>query len=194
MNDVASLGDTIVPKSDQLNADDLLVGPITVEVVDVKRGDTQEQPISIKIDGGRQPYKPCKSMRRVLIAAWGDDGKKWIGHRMTLYCDPEVKFGGVKVGGIRISHMTGIRGRMAVMLTTTRSKRSEYLVEELAQGATPIDWDSHIKPINEAATMDALAKAFASAQEVAKTAKDKQALARIVASKDARKAQLAQSA
>ena len=50
---------------------------------------------------------------------------------MKLYCDPTVKFGGVKVGGIRISHMSGIDTKLCVMLTTTRSKRSEYTVEPL---------------------------------------------------------------
>lgn len=192
MNDVSSLRDTIVPKSDQLNADDLLAGPITVNVVGVKRGDTAEQPISIEIDGGRQPYKPCKSMRRVMITAWGDDGRKWIGQSMTLYCDPDVKFGGVKVGGIRISHMTGIRGRVGVMLTTTRSKRAEYVVEELQSNpsAAGFDESAHRKAIDQSATLDDLAKAFTAAQAAAKAAKDKPALDRLVAAKDARKTAL----
>lgn len=163
MNDISKLRDTIVPKSDQLNADDLLAGPITVSVVGVKRGDTAEQPISIEIDGGRQPYKPCKSMRRVMITAWGDDGRKWIGQSMTLYCDPDVKFGGVKVGGIRISHMTGIRGRVGVMLTTTRSKRAEYVVEELRAAN-----DSPEKQIRAAATLDDLKAVYKTAYTAAK--------------------------
>jgi len=163
MNDISKLRDTIVPKSDQLNADDLLAGPITVNVVGVKRGDTAEQPISIEIDGGRQPYKPCKSMRRVMITAWGDDGRKWIGQSMTLYCDPDVKFGGVKVGGIRISHMTGIRGRVGVMLTTTRSKRAEYVVEELRAAD-----DSPEKQMRAAATLDELKEIYARAYTATK--------------------------
>jgi len=40
---------SIVPKSDQLNAEDLLSGSITVTVTDVKQG-TAEQPIAIIID------------------------------------------------------------------------------------------------------------------------------------------------
>lgn len=130
---IESLRDTITPKSDQLNSDDLLAGPVVVKILGVKRGDTTEQPISLAIDGDRQPYKPCKSMRRVMIAAWGDDGREWIGRSMKLYCDPTVKFGGVKVGGIRISHMSGIDTKLSVMLTTTRSKRSEYTVEPLQE-------------------------------------------------------------
>jgi hypothetical protein len=128
---IESLRDTITPKSDQLNADDLIAGPLVVKITAVKRGATTEQPIDLAIDGDRQPYKPCKSMRRVMIAAWGDDGREWVGRSMKLYCDPTVKFGGVKVGGIRISHMSGLDSKLSVMLTTTRSKRSEYTVEPL---------------------------------------------------------------
>ena len=66
------LAKTIVPKSDQLNAEDLLTGPIVVTVQEVKQG-TDDQPVHIVIGDGRQPYKPCKTMRRVLIFVWGDD-------------------------------------------------------------------------------------------------------------------------
>ena len=80
---------SIIPKSDQLNAEDLLSGPITVTVTDVKQG-TAEQPIAIIIDGERQPYKPCKTMRKMLVFCWSDQAANWIGKRMTLYADPDV--------------------------------------------------------------------------------------------------------
>ena len=183
MSDVSSLRDTIVPKSDQLNADDLLAGPITVSILSVKRGETVEQPIIIEIGDSRQPYKPCKSMRRVMISAWGDDGRTWVGQSMTLYADPEVKFGGVKVGGIRISHMSGIQGKVGVMLTTTRSKRAEFVVRELATfNAAP-----YIKAINEATDIALLQAEFGTAQAAAKAAKDTAALDQIVSAKDSRK-------
>jgi hypothetical protein len=131
-----SLADTITPRSDQLNADDLLCGPITVKVTSVKRGD-QVQPVIIGIDGDRQPYKPCKSMRRVLIAAWGDKGADWVGKSMTLYCDPSVVFGGVRVGGIRISHLSHIPNDTTFLLTTARGKRGEFPVKRLSDDAKP---------------------------------------------------------
>ena len=117
---------SIVPKSDQLNADDLITGPITVTITAVRRGD-KDQPIIIDLDGLR-PYKPCKSMRRVLIAAWGDDPKRWVGQMMTLFCDPDVLWAGVKVGGIRISHLSGMESPRTFMLTKSRGKRSEVTV------------------------------------------------------------------
>lgn len=128
-NDASGLGNTIEPKSDQLNADDLIVGPITVKIIGVRRG-TADQPVEITIEGHR-PYRPCKSMRRVLIAAWGDNGHEWVGKSMTLYCDPSVKWGGVAIGGIRISHLSDIEDKLSLMLTTTRAKRMAYTIEEL---------------------------------------------------------------
>ena len=79
------------------------------------------------------PYKPCLSMRRVLIAAWGDDARVWVGRSLTLYCDPSVKFGGVALGGIRISHLSHIARDMSLMLTTTRAKRAAYSVKVMPQ-------------------------------------------------------------
>ncbi|MFW6024063.1 MAG: hypothetical protein ACOC8P_00410 [Dichotomicrobium sp.] len=130
--EAVDLRKTIEPKSDQLNADDLLDTTKDVTITDVKLHDSQDQPVSIHYEGddGR-PYKPCKSMRRVLIAAWGSQAEQWIGRSMRLYADPEVKFGGKKVGGIRISHLTNIDGPKSFMLTVTRARRSEYRVEPM---------------------------------------------------------------
>ncbi|MFH1744201.1 MAG: hypothetical protein ABIH23_34805 [bacterium] len=117
---------SIVPKSDQLNADDLLTGPITVTITKVSRGD-REQPIIVEIEGHR-PYKPCKTMRRVLIASYTDDPHHWVGQQMTLYCDPNVTWAGVKVGGIRISHLSGLKEPKTFLLTQTRGKKSEVTI------------------------------------------------------------------
>ena len=121
---------SIEPKADQLNADDLVVGPATVKIVGVKKGD-KEQPIVIELEGHR-PYKPCKTMRRVLIASWGDDPREWYGQLMTLYCDPDVTWGGVKVGGIRISHLSGLKEPKTFILTQTRGKKKEVTVFPVA--------------------------------------------------------------
>ena len=145
---------SIEPKSDQLNADDLLTGPIDVTVADVKRGNA-EQPIVIEIGDGRQPFKPGKSMRRVLIKLWGDSPKQWIGRRMRLYCDPAVKFGGVKVGGIRISHMSHIETKHEIMLTVTRGKKDAHVVEPMSGNAPDNRVD---KAIDWMETVDSLEK------------------------------------
>jgi hypothetical protein len=131
-NDVSNLNDTIIPKSNQLTSDDLLGKSITITVTGVHRGDG-EQPIAINYqnDAGR-PYKPCKSMRKVLIFAWGDDGREWVGRSMTLYTDPEVKFGGVKVGGIRISQLSHIDRDIEVSLATTKGKKGVFNIKKMA--------------------------------------------------------------
>lgn len=130
MTDANNLRDTIAPKSDRVNADDFLAGPETVTITAVKRGDA-DTPVAVHIEG-RKPYYPCKSMRRVLISAWGDNGADWVGKSMTLYTDPSVKFGGVAVGGIRISHLSHIESDMALALTATRGKRAPFTVRKLA--------------------------------------------------------------
>jgi hypothetical protein len=127
-----TLRDTITPKSDQLNFDDLTGGPITVKVKGLAIGEA-DQPVIVKLEGGLRDYKPCKSMRRVLIAVWGDQGRDWIGKSMTLYGDASVSFGGVALGGIRISHTSGIDKPVTLKLTTTRSKRADYTIKPLAE-------------------------------------------------------------
>lgn len=124
-----SLLDTIEPNSDQLNADDLLAGPITVTVTDVTRG-KPDQPIDVHLNGFR-PWRPCKTMRRVLIAAYGEFGKDWIGQSITLYRDPDVVYGGQKEGGIRISHLSGLSKPLELALTIRRGKRKLFHVEPL---------------------------------------------------------------
>ena len=122
---------TIKPKSDQLNADDLIGGPVTIRItaVSVTEG---EQPVSISFDGdGGKPFKPGKSMRRVLVNLWGPDGEAYVGRSLTIYRDEQVVFGGVEVGGIRISHMSHLQRETTMALTATKAKRKPFTVRPL---------------------------------------------------------------
>jgi hypothetical protein len=139
MSDVTNLRDTIVPKSDQLNAEQLLGGPITITVTAVSRG-TDDQPVVVHYEGDAgRPYKPNKSMRKVLIFAWGEDGSQWVGRSMTLFNKPDVKFGGVMVGGIRISHLSHIDREIQLSLTATKGKKEPLVIGKLV---APVD-NSH---------------------------------------------------
>ena len=130
MND--DMAPSIVPKSDQLNADDLLTGPITIKVTGVTIHGGQEQPVAISYEGDHgKPYKACKSMCRVLVSAWGADSSKYVGRSLTLYCDPKVKWGGMEVGGIRISHMSHIDSAITMALTVTRANKKPFTVKPL---------------------------------------------------------------
>ncbi|KAA0572252.1 hypothetical protein FZ983_32290 [Azospirillum sp. B21] len=123
---------TIAPKSDQMNADDLIGGARTIRVTRVSLLAAADQPIAINFEGDDgKPYKPCKSMRRVLVSLWGADGAAYAGRAMTLYRDESVAFGGVQVGGIRISHMSHIDGPKKLVLTATRATRKPFVVQPL---------------------------------------------------------------
>lgn len=179
MNDVSNLRDTIIPKSDQLNSEQLLSGPMTITVTSVNRG-SDDQPVAIHYEGeAGRPFKPCKSMRKVLIFAWGDDGGEWIGKSMTLYNDPTVKFGGVKVGGLRISHLSHIDRDIALMLTATKGKKQEFIIKKLvdvpaAGGAKrPAPASSHQPPADNGTTaQDSSGAAYITAEQEAKLRTD----------------------
>jgi hypothetical protein len=127
---------SIEPKSDQMNAEDLLGGPRTFTITDVRHG-TADQPVNVYVAEHPQPFKPSKTVRRLMVVAWGPDTAAYIGKRMTLYRDPDVKWGGEAIGGIRVSHMSGLRAPLKLALTVTRGKRAPYVVEPLAD-APPV--------------------------------------------------------
>lgn len=130
--EINDLRATITPKSDQLNFEDVQSSSITAVIKGIRAGN-KEQPVFIDLEGfdGR-PYKPSKSMRRVLIGGWGSDGHSWVGKSITLIGDSAVRFGGVAVGGIKVSAMSDIEDNFSLMLTTSRGKRSEHRVSKLA--------------------------------------------------------------
>ena len=128
---------TIEPKSDQINADDLLTGARTFTIEKVTGG-TTEQPVNIHlVESPGKPYRPSKSMRRVLVAAWGVQSDAYIGQKLTLFRDPKIKFGGIEVGGIVISHMTGIDKPLKVSLTVTKGKKSLATIQPLQDQPAP---------------------------------------------------------
>ncbi len=128
MNDMTKV---IEPRSDQWNADDFLSGPRTFTIRDVQIRGGQEQPVNMLLEGTDKAYRPCKSMSRCLVAAWGADARAYVGRSMTLYTDPKVKWGGMEVGGIRISHLSHINGEMVLALTATKGQRKPHRVMPL---------------------------------------------------------------
>lgn len=146
MNEL-DISSTTEPRSDQQNYDDYIAGPKTVQVSGVSRGDS-EQPVNIELaEFPGRPYKPNKSMRRVLVAAWGKDASQYVGRYMTLYGDPNVKWGGKTVGGIKISHLSHLEKPFDVNLTVTRGKREKHTVQPLQQ-QPQADWQALITDAN----------------------------------------------
>lgn len=130
---MTDLTNTIIAKSDQLNSDSLLSGPMTIKITGVSADtSSSEQPIIIRYENDKsQPWKPCKSMRRLLVAIWGPNGNEYVGRSVTLYRDPTVKWGGMEVGGIRISHMSHIDKAVTIALTATRGNKKPVTVQPL---------------------------------------------------------------
>lgn len=128
------LSSTTTPDSSQVNADDLIAGPLTFTVTRVSAGNA-EQPVNIHLAETERTYRPSKSMRRVLVNAWGSEGDAYAGRRLTLYRDPTVRFGKDVTGGIKISHLSHIDRPLTLALTVTRGKRANHTVDPLPDAA-----------------------------------------------------------
>jgi len=177
---MTDISKTIIPKSDQINCDDLLAGEMTIVITGVKlvAGD---QPVHILYEGcGEKVYKPCKSMRRVLISAWRSNGEAYIGRTLRLFADPSVKWAGDEVGGIRISAMSHIESDMRIMLTVSRGRKSPVIIKAIA--TTPLnalsdaDFESYSARIE---TSENMAELGVIGEEIAKARLDKVGAARI---------------
>src|SRR5690554_4080556 len=136
------LTEAIVPNSQQVNADDLVASPRTVTITNVERG-TDEQKVFVHLaEYPGRTYRPSKSMARVMVAAWGKESSTYAGRRLTIFRNPDIKFGPNKVGGIEISHMSHIDGPLTIALTRSRARKENFTVQPLpdaAPSAPPAD-------------------------------------------------------
>ncbi len=132
---MVDMSPTILAKSDQVTADDLISGPRTITVTRVTGNEgNSDQPVNVWFEGDNgKPFRPCKSMRRVMVKVWGADSSKYAGRSLTIYRDPKVKWGGMEVGGVRISHMTELNEPLKVALQVTRGKKAATVVKPLNQ-------------------------------------------------------------
>ncbi len=170
MNTTTDMTPVIVPRSDQISADDFIAGPRTYTIEGVAITPGTEQPVNIKLEGESRAWRPCKSTSRCLVAAWGPDAKAYIGRSVTLYRDPKVKWGGMEVGGIRISHMSNIDREMLLQLTATKGKRAPCVIKPLLAEVKPHPadparkWaDAYLTQVAEADDADTL-NAFANSK------------------------------
>lgn len=127
----------LAPSSQQLNAEDLISGPkvFTIKAVKID-ADAPQQRITIQLEGGFRPFKPCKTMGRILLSAWGLESN-WIGRSMRLYRDPSITFGKETPGGIRISHLSHITRPLVEQLTVKKGSRAPIRVEPLDPSDIP---------------------------------------------------------
>lgn len=167
MNDMTM---TIIAKSDQINAADLIGNPrtVTVREVRIKAGD--DQPVTIMIEGDKKAFRPCMGVRRLFVRVWGPDASKYIGQSLTLFRDPSVTWAGKEEGGIRVSHMTGINSKIVEFMRISRTATKPYeilpLIAEVRdlpkQRQTAEQWASdHRAQVDDAASLEALAEVMA---------------------------------
>lgn len=144
----AALLEAMKPKSDQLNADDLIGGPITITITGVKIMLSADQKVVVSYQGDNgKPYKPSKGMFRLMAQMWGADEALWIGKSLTLVRDPTVRFGSDEVGGIRIHAASDIPGGLRYSVTMKKGVRKTVQPERL--GDAPVKPKSEGQPPDE---------------------------------------------
>lgn len=127
--------ETLAPSSSQINADDFIGRTAVVTVAGVEKI-AGEQPLAVHLhEFPGRPWKPGKTVRRILAAAWGTDAAQWTGRRAELFTDPKVTFGKSEVGGIRISRMSHLDKPLSLALTATRGKKQTHRIEPLPDTA-----------------------------------------------------------
>lgn len=124
---------TVKTKSDQLNADDLVAGDLMVQVEGVNVTNDPQQPVHIYYYGCEgKPFKPCLTVRKILVALWGKDAEQWAGRWMNLYVDPTVSFGKQKnIGGIRVNAVSHIQSAATLVLAVRRGAKQEFKVQPI---------------------------------------------------------------
>ena len=125
------ISNTILAKSDQLNSEDLLSAPRRIKITGTKQGNA-ESPVIVNYEGDNgRPFKPCKTVRKILSIAWGTHTGAWVGQEALLYREPSVVYAGKEVGGIRVQALSGIDKRIVVSLAKTRGHKVEHIIEIL---------------------------------------------------------------
>jgi len=140
MNNATALQQALAPKSDQLNADDLIAANITIVIakVSINLGSEQKIIINYYNDNGK-PWKPSKGMGRVLTEILGGDPDKWVGETVELFRNKEIRFGKEKCGGIQIAGMSAVRNVTTLLITTSKGKKSSITINPIAAlGNAPV--------------------------------------------------------
>lgn len=131
---------TTAPKVDQLTFDHFAGGiERTIRITSVDLTPGVDQPCVVHYEGENGlPYKPGLSMRRVMVHVWGKETAAYVGQCLKLYGDPKIKFGGLELGGVRISHMTGINKPVTMALTLTKANKKPFTVKPLVFEAADV--------------------------------------------------------
>ena len=132
------LTSTIEADSTQVNAVDLTGSSRIVTITGISGGPDKKQPVNIELaEFPGRAYRPCKTMRRILVHAWGPDTRTYIGRRMEIYNEESVKYGGKAVGGVRIRALSDIPARFDKTLQESQKTYVTYSIDPLPDAPPP---------------------------------------------------------
>jgi hypothetical protein len=160
---MSTLAEALAPRSDQLNADDLIAGTRVLKITGARIAkDGRETRIILNFEGDQgKPWKPCKTMGRAMVMAWAiTDEAQFVGKSVQVYRDPTVKFGDQgEVGGIRVSHMSHIARPVNIKLTVSQGKKGMFTFHPLVTvvpGTDGLTLEQARADMDEAEDLDAL--------------------------------------
>lgn len=141
----------LVAKSDQLNASDLSGAPIVATIKAVRQGDASKPVVVDLVGMDGRPWKPSKGQLRVVAHAWGVESDVWVGRSVKLVNNPEVTYGGEKVGGIEVVAMSHIERAFTIPVRVSQKKVKQHHVDVLAEEVTE-PWRAQWQAITNALT------------------------------------------
>ncbi len=127
-----------------LNQEDVLAGPITATIADVRietiktRSGEQEKPIMKFREKGLKSFVVNKVCWKVFETAYGADSDTWAGQVIELYHDPGVMLGDEQVGGVRVRIPAA---RHAAAATTSREPADPYPIEQALEDCAKVGRD-----------------------------------------------------
>lgn len=71
------------------------------EVLTAPGGSKSRRPV-VKLHKTEKALVLNKTNAKAIAGMYGHDTREWVGKRIAIYADPDVKFGREKVGGIRV--------------------------------------------------------------------------------------------
>ncbi len=77
---------------------------------------------SVKLQESTRPWVLCKTTAMCLAAMFGDEANNWVGKRVTLFEDPNVRVGKEVVGGIRVLGSPDLPAPKSVSIKLPRKK------------------------------------------------------------------------
>ena len=158
---MSTLAEALAPRSDQLNADDLIPGPRVLKITNAKiSSEERQKKIVLNFEGDQgKPWKPCKTMGRAMVIAWAiTEESQFVGkHGPRLSrSDREVRRPG---RGWRHPHQPYVAHRQAGNdeLTVSQGKKATFTFHPLvAEAPANNGIDAARRAIAAAPTLDAL--------------------------------------